>query len=59
MAECARCHDFVESTYVHDFQQCSCGEIAVDGGYEYLRRSARDFDNLIDRSIMDKPLPSS
>lgn len=53
MAECAQCHDFVESTHVHDFQQCSCGAIAVDGGHEYLRRSAKDFDNLIDRSIVE------
>ena len=37
-ARCKRCQDEIESTHVHDFVQCSCGAIAVDGGLEYTRR---------------------
>lgn len=37
-ARCKRCGDTIESTHRHDFVGCSCGAIAVDGGYDYLRR---------------------
>lgn len=39
-AYCLVCGDHVESKSVHDFQQCSCGNIFVDGGLDYLRRGA-------------------
>jgi hypothetical protein len=47
-ARCRRCSVVVESTYVHHYQECSCGSIAVDGGREYLRRvgNARDIEEL-------------
>lgn len=35
---CDKCGDEIESTHVHDFKQCSCENIFVDGGKEYLRR---------------------
>ena len=35
---CRHCGDVIESKSVHDFEQCSCGAIFVDGGCEYLRR---------------------
>ena len=37
-AKCRKCEDVIESVFVHDFKWCSCGEIFVDGGKEYLRR---------------------
>ena len=37
-ARCKNCGDSIESKHVHDFVGCRCGKIAVDGGYEYLRR---------------------
>ena len=37
--KCKKCGDVIESTYTHDYKQCSCGGCAVDGGHEYLRRS--------------------
>ena len=37
-AQCAKCKDIVESKYRWDFQMCSCGSIAVDGGLDYARR---------------------
>lgn len=38
--KCRKCGDVIESTSTHDFKICSCGACAVDGGHEYLRRSA-------------------
>ena len=32
------CQDTIESKHRHDFVQCSCGKVAVDGGKDYLRR---------------------
>jgi len=36
---CNYCGDVIESTYRHNYVQCSCGKVAVDGGTDYLRRS--------------------
>lgn len=36
--KCNRCGDIIESKSVHDFKSCKCGAVAVDGGYNYLRR---------------------
>lgn len=36
--KCKKCGDVIESTYTHDYKQCSCGSCTVDGGHEYLRR---------------------
>ena len=49
-AQCRLCEDVIESRHRHDFVTCSCGEISVDGGRDYIRRSARDFANMIDLS---------
>jgi hypothetical protein len=49
-AECAKCGDVIESTHRHDWVQCECGEIFVDGGHAYLRRGANDLANIIERS---------
>ncbi len=35
---CLKCDTVIESTHRHDFKFCPCGNIAVDGGREYLRR---------------------
>lgn len=37
-AKCLKCGDTIESTHQHDFVRCSCGNLFVDGGKEYLRR---------------------
>lgn len=36
-AECAKCGDFIESKFTHDYQTCKCGAIFIDGGLDYLR----------------------
>ena len=37
-AKCLKCGDIIESVHRHDFVECSCGSIFVDGGHDYLRR---------------------
>jgi hypothetical protein len=39
-AKCLECDEVIESTYRHDFQQCSGGHIFVDGGHDYMRVGA-------------------
>jgi len=56
IAECKLCHDVIESKSVHNFVTCKCGEIFTDGGTEYIRRGANNLDNIIDRSIYEKPI---
>ncbi len=45
------CDDIIESKTVHDFVTCSCGRCSVDGGKEYLRRSAEE-GSYLDLSIV-------
>jgi len=43
-ARCRRCDDTVESRAVHDYVECYCGAVAVDGGLEYLHRTGEPDD---------------
>lgn len=45
---CLKCGDIIESTYRHDFVQCSCGACFVDGGHDYMRVGGdiNDWENL-------------
>jgi len=36
--KCNYCGDIIISENLHDFKECSCGRVAVDGGTDYLRR---------------------
>ena len=38
--QCKKCGEIIESKSRHDYVQCKCGSCAVDGGHNYLRRSA-------------------
>lgn len=49
-AQCKLCGDVIESKHGHDFKWCKCGEIAVDGGKRYLKRAAKNLDNIIELS---------
>ena len=40
--KCNHCGDIIESEYVHDFKSCRCGQVSVDGGCRYLKRSFTD-----------------
>ena len=49
-AQCKLCGDIIESMHTHDFKWCKCREIAVDGGKGYIRRAAKDLNNIIELS---------
>jgi tRNA(Ile2) C34 agmatinyltransferase TiaS len=38
-ATCGRCGETVRSRNRHDFRTCSCGDVSVDGGSFYCKRS--------------------
>jgi hypothetical protein len=37
---CHGCGETITSLTRHDFQTCKCGAISVDGGFDYVKRSA-------------------
>lgn len=41
-AKCKVCGEVIESTFRHHFVTCSCGNLSVDGGHDYIRRGFRD-----------------
>ena len=45
--KCAKCGDIIESKSVHDFKECKCGSIFVDGGHQYGRWGG-NFEHIID-----------
>ena len=53
-AKCRKCGEIIESKYRHDFVTCKCGTIAIDGGKDYLKRSAKDFNDIIELSKCKK-----
>jgi len=50
--KCNVCNDIIESIHRHDFKWCKCGNIAVDGGKDYLRRvgNVREYTELSEES---------
>lgn len=44
MAQCLKCNDVITSYYGHDYTECLCGAIAVDGGANYLKRTGEPKD---------------
>ena len=46
-AKCLKCNDIIESKHRHDFVRCSCNEIFLDGGDEYIRAGANDLNNIL------------
>lgn len=57
----AKCHDCgvtVESKHRHDFQECECGNIFVDGGLDYLRRGWKYAERIEDLSLVEEDGPT-
>lgn len=53
-ARCKKCNDVIVSEYGHDFKNCKCGEIFIDGGKSlHCRRGAGNFDNFENLSIIE------
>jgi ribosomal protein S27E len=53
MVKCLKCGDTIESKYRHDFQTCSCDNVSVDGGTDYLRRCFVDYDKIQELSTYE------
>lgn len=50
-AQCLICGQVIESTHVHDYVTCSCGNLSVDGGNYYLKRSIKKMNEWKDTSV--------
>ena len=37
--QCPKCKQWVYSRARHDFNSCSCGAVAIDGGFDYTKLS--------------------
>lgn len=48
--QCKKCWDIIWSRAQYDFHWCSCGAIAIDGGFEYMR-VVGDLGGFEDRKI--------
>ncbi len=46
-AKCKLCQSIIESFHRYDNVSCKCGEIAIEGGQDYLRCSAKDWKNFL------------
>lgn len=48
--KCLNCDEVVESKHRHNYVTCACGNVSVDGGLDYTRRSIADKSAAIDIS---------
>ena len=54
-AQCLKCGDLIESTHVHDYRTCNCGNLSVDGGEYYLKRCFKEgMDSWFDCSVYEE-----
>lgn len=51
---CRQCEDIIESVHRHDFVSCKCGNIFTDGGKAYIRRGAKDLEDIEDLSEFEQ-----
>jgi hypothetical protein len=51
MARCLNCDQVLASLTVHDFRTCHCGNLSVDGGTSYIRRLAKDLNDVEELTI--------
>lgn len=56
-AKCKLCNSIIESFHRHDYVKCACGEIAVDGGKDYFKCSAKNFQNFVRIDDNDNEVP--
>lgn len=55
-AKCLKCGDIISSKYTHDFKTCSCGNLSVDGGLDYIRRDYKSDDYIELNESIDNEL---
>ena len=56
-AKCKLCGEILESFHRYDYVSCKCGEIAIDGGQDYFRCSAKDWRNFVRVDDFDNEIP--
>ena len=44
--QCGFCRDIIFSRANHDMRWCSCGAVAIDGGFDYCRLVGTGFGNI-------------
>jgi hypothetical protein len=48
---CKKCLETIESKYVHDFKQCICGAVGIDGGLSEGNRILGHLSDIEDRRM--------
>jgi len=43
---CPKCKDTIYSRTRHDFRSCSCGEVNIDGGFDYTKIGAKNIKEI-------------
>lgn len=56
-AKCKLCNSIIESFHSHDYVSCDCDEISVDGGSDFMRASAKNWENFIRIDEEDNEIP--
>lgn len=53
-AKCKLCNDVIESFHRHDWVECSCKEISIDGGQDSFKCAANNWENFLRIDDQDK-----
>ena len=56
---CPKCGEDIYSNSRHDFVSCQCGEVFVDGGFDYLRFGGTELSTIehVTREVDRAALP--
>lgn len=49
--QCMKCLDTIESKFLHDFKECSCKSVSIDGGIMDGNSIGGDLKNIEDRRM--------
>lgn len=52
--KCNICGNEIESKYTHDYVECACGRVFVDGGRSYLRRGFKENGDYTELSVTEE-----
>jgi hypothetical protein len=55
IARCLECNEVLSSTHVHDYKTCSCDNLMVDGGLDYIRRGYKKGPESIEELSIVRP----
>lgn len=55
-AKCKLCGSILESFHRNDYVTCQCGEISIEGGQDYFKCAARDWNNFLRLDDLDNEI---